>query len=129
MEKRKIVSIGLIVAMVGFVIASALVRAKRPPAPVVVAAKPELPTPKPPAKPPEPIEIKAPRPKVDIDKQATSLHDATLLGLIQNAKVAQQRGDLTTRDAMLAGLKKQRDRSRELIQKWCDSPPVRHFPA
>jgi uncharacterized protein HemY len=58
-----------------------------------------------------------PKSQVEADLQGKALHDATLLNLIQNAKVAQQRGDVQTRDAMLAGLKKQPERSKVLLQK------------
>jgi len=52
---------------------------------------------------------------VDSKKQGEALHDATLKSLIENARMAELRGDKVTRDAMLTGLKKSPDRSRELI--------------
>jgi len=55
---------------------------------------------------PEPVEEK---------KQVAALNDAALKSLIENARMAEQRGDQVTRDAMLAGLQKSPDRSKELI--------------
>lgn len=52
----------------------------------------------------------------DAKTQGVLLHDVTLLGLIQNAKVASIQGDAVTRKAMLDGLKKEPNRARELIQ-------------
>lgn len=48
-------------------------------------------------------------------EQGEDLHDAVLLGLIQNARVAALRGDETTRRAMLIGLRREALRARELI--------------
>jgi hypothetical protein len=53
----------------------------------------------------------------DVKTQGAILHDVTLLGMIQNAKVASIQGDAVTRKAMLDGLKKEPTRARELIQK------------
>ena len=51
------------------------------------------------------------------DAQAAALGEATLLGFIQNAQVAEQKGDKVTRDAMLRSLKKDPERARELVRK------------
>src|SRR5688572_9826781 len=107
--------------MAGFVGTVAVVRSGRKPVATAPTPKPEAPKPKANSQektaPPVEVEIQRPHRAVEAEKQGAALHDATLLGLIQNAKVAQQRGDMTTRDAMLAGLKKQPDRSRQLLYK------------
>jgi len=51
------------------------------------------------------------------DEQGRALYEATLLDLIQNAKVAQVKGDETTRDAMLVGLKRNSQLGRALVEK------------
>lgn len=122
MGRRSIVlRVGLVIAVLGFVVAVLSIRATRPEAPVAAAPKPapaKQPAVPPPAKPAVDEEMApTPRSQTDAVKQGAALHDATLLGLIQNAKVAQQRGDTRTRDAMLEGLKKQPERSRELLAK------------
>jgi hypothetical protein len=54
---------------------------------------------------------------VDRTTQGTALHDASLLGLIRSARVASARGDAATRGAMLAGLRKEPARAKQLIEQ------------
>ncbi len=49
--------------------------------------------------------------------QGRALHDASLLGLIRNARVASRKKDEVTRSAMLNGLKKDAVRSKQLIEQ------------
>ena len=77
------------------------------PAPSAVWS-PSSPESRPPSPPPVTDEAKA--------KQGSALHDATLRELIVNARLASQRGDDATRDAMLSGLKKEPRRARELLR-------------
>lgn len=57
-----------------------------------------------------------PRREVDARAQGLACQDAALHDLIQNARVAARRGDKTTREAMLTGLKREPERSRTLIE-------------
>jgi hypothetical protein len=129
-RRNLIVGTALLVVMAAFVGTVAAIRSSRKPAVAPLAPVADTPKPKslqqePPTPADEP-EIQNPRPAVEPEKQGVALHDATLLGLIQNAKVAQQRGDMTTRDAMLAGLKKQPERSRLLLSREIQTSQDRH---
>jgi hypothetical protein len=129
-RRNLILGTSLLVVMAAFVGTVAAIRSSRKPTIAPLASVVEAPKPKPPPEePPAPAhepEIQHPRAAVEPEKQGVALHDATLLGLIQNAKVAQQRGDVTTRDAMLAGLKKQPERSRLLLSKEIQTSQDRH---
>lgn len=110
--------VGLLAVVAAFVGLSAFVRSRQERLPVksspAFASSAET---RPAPRPAEIIEKPAPRPPEDPKKQGVALHDATLSNLIENARMAQERGDLTTRDAMVAGLKKSPERSIELISK------------
>lgn len=67
------------------------------------------------AEPDVPVAATPPR-RVDAATQGRAMRDATLKNLIQNAKVAARRKDGVTREAMLAGLKKDADRSKTLLE-------------
>lgn len=114
MNPRVALHVGLIALIPALVIALALIRSGNPPPKpqkhAVVSRPAEAP-----AKAPEVPEIA--KAEVNPEKLPVVLGDATLKGLIQNAKVAQLRGDAKTRDAMVRGLKKQPERSRDLIQQ------------
>jgi hypothetical protein len=122
LDRQYLPHVGLLVAVVGFVIAVAFIRASHPREPAPPMAK-EKAAPK-----AAPTEARSPkvagetatlahRPDAPPEKQAAALHDSTLLGMIQNAKVAQEKGNTATRDAMVKGLKKEPQRAKELIQK------------
>jgi len=57
-------------------------------------------------------EVAPPKPKIE-----EGLRDAPLLDLIKNARVATRKGDQVTRTAMVAGLKKEPERAKSLIQR------------
>jgi len=121
MDKRVLVHSGLIAAIIASVVVLAVIRANRPQEPARTAVRVEkspasVQQNRPPSSPTDP-EIQSSRPLEDPKRQGVALHDATLISLIQNARMAQQRGDVATRDAMMAGLKKAPERSRELIER------------
>jgi hypothetical protein len=59
----------------------------------------------------------APHEEVARSPESRRLHDQTLLDIIQNAKVAARKGDKIIRRAMVEGLKKSPNRSKELIDR------------
>jgi hypothetical protein len=119
MDRKIALHSGLITVIIGSVITIAVIRSNRSEPILTATKKMEKRTPE--ARLPntrvEPDSSSSPRPVENPSKQAAALHDATLLGLIENARMAQQRGDAVTRDAMLAGLKKEPERSKELIRQ------------
>ena len=52
-----------------------------------------------------------------------AMKDASLLGLIQNARVASHKGDEVTRRAMVSALKKNPERARDLIGRQLSKSP------
>ena len=112
--RGRIAFIALFAALAAFLVLAAGLRSRHAPATRQLSARqvqspPKLEQPGPQVempKRPEPVEEK---------KQVAALNDAALKSLIENARMAEQRGDQVTRDAMLAGLQKSPDRSKELI--------------